>query len=551
MSKVKEIKKESDLDPKVIKYLKNVKKTLLSKRSFRKDSSKYHLEDDYNIYMAFEVYHNGTIESIGYNIDKNDFIKTFENRINEATESKAILKIKYIVRFIININFNEYLYGPLKVSCIINKVEDGILEEEPFKIGTIYYTNDELLSNKFNIRYIEVLMNALLDDKISSNPIDINTFTDLLNIKNSNKKVKEPKVPKESKAPKAPKESKAPKAPKEPKVKEPKETKKKMLSTTKVLTPEQIKSLDQSNQNTQGKKLNDNEQSKLFRLILGYALDGEFSERSKPIGESYVYLFSKIKSYIRSLFKKIKGKHFVLKSDSIPDKYLSRKEKWSSINSLINELYNNNTDNKLFINLKNHFNKLDKEYHEEKPEDFLNITDDEKRNIIIKKQKESEELEEKKERLKFEKEMKEAERQGIIEREKDKELNKIVNLKNYKEEYKKLKRKIREENETGGAPKKMIIRYNELKQLIEENKNDSTKNKFSESLLQKAKEEYELTKEVYDDYMDKILYKDKKKKIKKDLAIENIKVIEGLDKMLKDAKDKVLEIENKNDSTKS
>lgn len=455
--KEKKIKKESDLNPDVVKYLKGLKKTLIGKRSLSGKDMKYYLEDDYNMYLGFEIYNNGEIEEAGFGIRKNEFIDLVNTKIESAKKYGRISRMKYFVRFHIHINLYDYMYGPLKITCIINKVVDNDVEEEPYKIGTIYYTNDELMEKRFNIRDIEVLMNALLNDELSSNPIDINTFSDLLNIKNSKKKVKVKKEPKE----------------KVKKEKEPKQTSKKTLSTTKILTAEQIKSLTPLKKVEVKSQLTPDEESRIFRLISGYALNGAFSERSKPSEDSYPSLFNKIESYVKSLFKKIKGKHYSLKSEPIPDKYSTRKEKWNAIEDLINKLYINNSDNKLFINLKNHFNKLNKEYREERPEDFLNLNEDERKNIISNKKKELERLENEKERLQFEKEMDEAERLGHIIREETRQKNKAINLKKYKEEYKQLKRKIRIENETGGAPKRMVERYKELKQLIEENKNNS------------------------------------------------------------------------------
>lgn len=477
IKKEKKEKKPSELNYDVIKYLKNLKKSLLNKRSF--SDNKYHLKEDYNVYIAYEIYNDGRIESIAYNIDKNLFAKTLDKRVEEATKYNTINTIKYFVRFVININIDDFIYAPLKLTCIINRVIDGKIEKQNYKIGTIYYTNNDLLINKFNIRDSELLMNSLLDGVIDSNPIDIKTFNDLLNIKKSNIENKAKKKIQDKEDKKKTKENE--KKEKEQQRKELNEYKK-----TKEYKEQIKKEKILKNKPVVEKELSKEEQSKLYRQILGYAVDAEINENQKPKNIGLSMPFKKTKSYIRSLFKKLKGKHIVLKPDTNIDRNISTPEKWETIMNMIKYLYQNNSDEKLFIALKNYFTKLDKLYKEERPELFFELDDDEINNLTNKRNQKLNLIEETKDKQKFEKEIIQAKRKTEMETRRKKEIemekeNKINeeenaikykqyknNLSMYKDQYKKIKKQIREENETGGTPKKMADRYKELKQIINE-----------------------------------------------------------------------------------
>ena len=464
----------------VIKYLKNLKKSLLNKRSF--SDKKYHLVDDYNVYIGYEIYNNDNIQMIAYDIDKSKFINTIDKRIEEATKYNIINDIKYIFRFIININMEEFIYAPLKVTCIINKIIDGKVEKKNYKIGTINYTNSDLLTNKFNIKDIDLLMNSLLDGVIDSNPIDITTFTDLLNIKKSNIENKKTKIIQDRQKKKEAKEKE--KLDKEKQRKELSEYKK-----TKEYKDEMKKQKLLKNLPTVEKELNKEQQSKLFRQILGYAVDAEIKENQKPKDIGLTMPFKKTKSYIRSLYKKLKGKHIVLKPDSDINKETTSVDKWDTIMNMVRYLYENNPSDKLFITLKNYFNKLDKLYKQERPELFFELDENEKQNILNKRKQDINLIEENKDKIKMEKEIEQAkqkaeqlarrkkeiqmEKENIISEEKkaiEYKQNKN-NLAMYKDQYKKIKNKIRRENETGGAPKKMIDEYKSLKQIIEQYEN--------------------------------------------------------------------------------
>jgi len=477
----KKEKKPSALNYDVIKYLTNLKKNLLKKRSFT-NGEKYHLVDDYNVYIGYEINNNGNIQMIAYDIDKSKFINTIDKHINEAIEYKIINNIKYIVRFIININMEDYIYAPLKLTCVINKVSDGKILRQNYKIGTINYTNNDLLLNKFNIKDLELLMNSLLDGVIGSNPIDITTLTDLLNIKKTNieniknKKIQDRLDKKEAKV--------REKLDKEKQRKELSEYKK-----TKEYKDEMKKQKLLKNIPTVEKELTKEQQSKLYRQILGYAINAEIEENKKPKNIGLSLPFKKTKSYIRTVYKKLKGKHLALKPDSDIDHDASTPEKWETIMNMVRYLYENNPTDKIFIALKNYFNKLDKVYKEERPELFFELDEEEKENMFNQRKQKINLNEEKKDKIKMEKEIEQAKKKAEMferrkkeiemekERERENENNAIKykqyknNLSLYKDLYKKLKREIREENESGGAPKKMMDRYRELKQTIEEYEN--------------------------------------------------------------------------------
>ena len=138
-------------------------------KKYLKDLKNKFDEND-NYYQVYKIV-NGKVSLIGNAGTAKEMNTIITDNLPELNKEGA----DYVVKITYDVQLKKYDLGPITMNASISQIINGKVSKKGLKNATIYYTVDELENQKLMKNDFKLLISALLNEEIESNPLKIYT----------------------------------------------------------------------------------------------------------------------------------------------------------------------------------------------------------------------------------------------------------------------------------------------------------------------------------------------------------------------------------------